>query len=406
MMLRPARLSEGRGADRRLGGRTLSVAFLPIADLHLPHNNREYYLSRELEDRGWKVHWLRPASGTNQGVAVGWSIIQYPDLELRGRKYLLPVYLAWRLRRHRIRLVWISGWTFRDLGELHWLVRILTAAGVGVAYDPIDPICEFAAAQADPESAGEAEPSCIERARGIYRMCDLTVCVTPQTRKMLIDHGAPGDRLMVGRWGTDAALFDPARVGKDLRDRFGIPRNRFVVGWLGTMERFKGLFELTLPLIEALGDQVENMHFVLAGRGTLAPTLRQWARERPHLPVSILPPVPYEEAAEFTAALDTYLVPTNPRTEYARSICPIKCFDALAMGTPLIVTRTDATLFLEKHGDLVELVDFDEDAVKQALLRIQRSDIHSRPRARRAIREYSHQQTSVVIADAMKRVLG
>ncbi|HEX6693827.1 MAG TPA: hypothetical protein VF035_03890, partial [Longimicrobiales bacterium] len=150
-----------------------SIAFLPVSRLHIPHNNREVYLSRELTSRGWQVHWLRPASGTNEGVPVQWPELRYPDLDIRGRTYLLPAYLALRLRAAGISTVWISGWTLRSIPELTWMVSILKRAGLRVVFDPIDPICEFLAAMREGEEGDEAEDRvCIDRMRSVYQQCD------------------------------------------------------------------------------------------------------------------------------------------------------------------------------------------------------------------------------------------
>jgi glycosyltransferase involved in cell wall biosynthesis len=377
-----------------------SIAFFPVRHLHIPHNNREIYLSRELASRGWNVYWLRPRSGTSDGVEPEWPILRFPDLDIRGRKYLLPAYLARRLRNAGIRIVWLSGWNIRDLSELRWMVRILKAAGIRIIYDPIDPICEFEAAQGrvDPDRQRER----IALVQKIYADCDLIVCVTPELLELLAEHGAPRDRLIVGRWGTDASRFDPASTRLDLRERLGLGPHTFLVGWLGTMEPFKGLREIVLPLIEATAWMELDIHFVIAGRGTLQPEVRQWARERPHLPVSILPSIPYDDAPNFTGSLDAYLVPTNPDSEYAQAVCPVKCFDALAMGTPLIVTRTRATRFLEDARGPVTLVDFDRDAFLAALLDRYRAPRPSAPTPGVHGREHSHQSVSVILADAIE----
>lgn len=372
------------------------IAFLPVRDLHLPHNLREVWLSRELVRRGWQVSWLRPRSGTNRGVQLDWPVLEYPDLDVRGRKYALPAYLAGRLRAERIRILWLSGWTMRDPRELAWLVRILAAAGTQVVYDPIDPVCEFLEAQ----GAGADEVvRCRRAARAIYHACSLTMCVTPEIREMLASAGAPRDRLHVARWGTDGTLFDPANVKCDLKQRLGLSEQTRLVGWLGTMEPFKGLHEVILPIVEMIGSTGNGIHFVIAGRGPLEASVREWANARTNLPVTILPSIEYHDAPAFTGSLDAYLVPTNPMTRFAQSICPVKCFDALAMGTPLIVSRTPATEFLGPHTNLVRFADFNAASFANALLGLLASVDRQQPRT--AVREYTHQTVSTAIADAI-----
>lgn len=378
--------------------RSRAIAFFPIPSLHLPHNYREYYLSRELAERGWSVSWLRPRSGENRGVSIEWPVIEFHDMDFRGRKYHLPVYLGTKLRRAGTHLVWLSGWNIRSRPHLYWMVRILKTLGLRIVYDPIDPICEFAAAQDD----ASVDRACACDLAQVYSMCDLTFCVTPEIRDLLVSNGAPADRLRIARWGTDGRLFDPATARCDLKDRLGLDPSAFLVGWLGGMELYKGLREVIMPLVETLSRDHPDIHFVIAGRGTLEPEIRRWAEERPHLAVTILPAIPYEEAPGFTGSLDAYLVPTNPRSSYAEAICPIKCFDALAMGTPLVVTRTEGTAFLDEYPT-VSFARFDHDSFLAALLELYRVRRPDRPQ--QSVTRFTHQQVSKEIADALETIV-
>lgn len=396
MTMRDPDRSTGRPSEGK--GR---IAFYPFrGELRFPRNNREYFLSRELAARGWQVRWLRPKSGENSGVDLEWPVLRLGDLDHRGRRFFYPVYLAGRLWAAGVDVLWLSGWTIRGLQELSWTVRAARAAGVRVVYDPIDPICEYEDAQR------EGEPTvleqCTERAADVYSACDLVTCVTPEIRQLLMDHGAPGERLVVARWGTDAKRFDPETVRCDFKERLGLDPDTFLVGWLGTMDRFKGLKEIIVPLAERISDSRGDVHFVIAGKGPLKPELERWAEEHPNVPVSVLGTIPYDEAPNFTGSLDAYLVPTLPRSAYAESICPVKCFDALAMGTPLITTSTSATRFLADFSELVSLVDHGRGAFLEALTRIHDADPDPPPERDAVEREYSHQAVSVDLADAIE----
>ncbi|HEX6693853.1 MAG TPA: glycosyltransferase, partial [Longimicrobiales bacterium] len=329
--------------------------------------------------------------------------LRYPDLDIRGRTYLLPAYLALRLRAAGIRTVWISGWTLRSIPELTWMVSILKRAGLRVVFDPIDPICEFLAAMREGEEGNEAEDRvCIDRMRAVYQQCDLVMSVTPELQELLVSNGAPSDRMLTARWTTDGELFHPARCGRSLKQRLGLSEDTFLAGWLGTMEPFKGLLEVILPMIEESARNSDGIHFVIAGRGSLEPEVRKWIAARDGLPVTVLPSIPYAEAPDFTASLDAYLVPTNPKTMYAQSICPIKCFDALAMGTPLVLTRTRATGFLTQYGKLVSFADFTPHSFLEQLHRV-RDMVRSEGRPA-PCDGYSHQRVSVEMADALENL--
>lgn len=387
-----------------------SIAFLPHRRLHYPLNNREYHVSRELVARGWRVRWLLQASGTNEGVEFPWPLTRFPDLDVRGRTYLLPVYLATALRRVRVDAVWLSGWALRSLPELMWMVRILKLSGLRVIYDPIDPICEYESAIGHMQD--ECYATCIRTLTRVFRLVDLTFCVTPEMRDLLASHGAPMATMRVARWGTDSRFFDPANVTPDLKERLGLAPDTFLVGWLGSLDPSRGLEEIILPLTQQLPAKLPGIHFVLAGRaleeqaGALGQRVRAWVARHSALPISILPSIPYAYAPSFTSSLDAYLMPTEPGTAFARAICPVKCFDALLMGTHTVITKTSATAFLDAFPDLVSLCAFDRGSFDQALTRLYHS-----PRRRRARQidsrfiEFTHQSVARSMADALHQLL-
>lgn len=391
-------------STERLAAATGTIAFYPFTgELRFPRNNREYFLSRELASRGWDVRWLRPESEGERQFELEWPVLRLADLDYRGRRFFYPLYLAARLRAAGVDVLWLSGWTIRNLQQLNWTVRAARAAGVRVVYDPIDPICEFEDAQAGGDTAGLSE--CTDRAASVYSACDLVTCVTPEMRELLVEHGAPAERLAVARWGTDAERFDPDAVQCDFRERLGLDPDTFLVGWLGTMDRFKGLKEIIVPLAESLPSTMPDAHVVIAGKGPLRSELRRWSEENPQVPVSVLSTIPYDEAPSFTGSLDAYLVPTLPRSAYGQSICPVKCYDALAMGTPLITTRTPATRCLAEFPALVSLVEDDLEAFLEALTRTYDENRAPDPARNAVEREYSHQAVSVELADTIGNMM-
>ncbi|MEA5115716.1 MAG: glycosyltransferase [Geobacteraceae bacterium] len=345
-----------------------SIAFFVYPVLRFPRNNRQYFLTEELLARGWHVIWLVPKSGINEGVPVDDHILHYDDLNIRGRTYLLPIYLGLMLRAKGIKYFWLSGWVITAARELSWLVRILRVLGIETIYDTIDPVCEFKLANRE-LSDSDAKSKCHKAMNSIYGLCKRVLCVTPEMKELLARNGADESRLIVARWGVDRNVFNRAVTKGDLRSKLGIDKNIFLVGWLGSMTEFKGLREMLLPLVERLAGE-GKIHFLIAGDGPLFGEVKAWVASLKKSAVTLLGRVPYGEAAEFTAALDAYLVTTNPDSEYARAICPIKCYDAIAMGTPLVTTRTPATEHLERMYGNVHLCDYDIDSLEKAVREI------------------------------------
>ena len=383
-------------------GLNRKIGFFVFKDIHVPHHLREYYASRELKSQGWEVEWLLPVSGKESpDLVLDWRVARYAECNFRGQKIAFPLYLALFLRRRRIRVVWVSGWAQRDPEALGWLVRILKVFGFKLVYDTVDPIELLSDAQ---EQDSPRIQQIRARMRQVYRACDLVLTVTPEIQRAMLSLGVPDDKVVACRWGTDATVFKAGADGGAFRREIGVDPDTFLVGWLGSMNPFKGLREIIVPLVEQCARRHSNVHFVIAGYGILEPELRRWVQENPALPVTILGRIPYREAAAFTGSLDAYLVPTNPDSLFARSICPVKCFDAIAMGVPALVTRTEGTTFLEPLSRLVHLCDFRVASFLgelEVLLATPRSERAARP----AFNGISHQTVAREITALIDRRL-
>ncbi len=372
------------------------IGFYVFRNIHVPHHLREYYASLELKKAGWDVEWLLPSSGdASDDLKVDWPIARYRECDFRGHKFLFPAYFGSFLKKRGIDTLWISGWAQRDPDALMWLVRILKLRDIRIIYDTVDPIELFDAAHS-PE--GKPDPRCSMKMSKVYDKCDMILAVTPEIGKFLESNGAGKGKIFSCRWGTDLSVFRPGNVTRDFRKEMGIGEDAFLVGWLGSMNPFKGLEEIVLPLIERCSGEFEGIHFVLAGYGILEDELRRWVRERPGLPVTIMGRIPYRDAGSFTGSLDLSLVSTNPGSDFARSICPVKVFDSLAMGVDVLVTRTDATEFLRGLSPSVHLCDFTVDSFHSEM-----KPVYSEKRRRKGVRSLytgiSHQSVSMQIRE-------
>lgn len=378
-----------------------SIAFFVYPVLRFPRNNREYYLTKELLSRGWRVTWLIPKSGVNEGVPVEDHILRYNDIDIRGRTYWLPLYLGVLLRAKGIRHLWLAGWAIRSTKEIYWLVRILRMFGIETIYDTIDPICDFELANGTFTTSEEAL-ACRRDINEIYGMCSRVLCVTPEIKSLFIQNGIDAAKLFVARWGTDSKLFNRSNIKGDFRSRLHIKESTILVGWFGLMAEFKGLTEMMLPLMEKVSKDI-NFHFLIAGDGPLYGEIEAWVTSKKNVAITLMGRLPYQEVAEFTASFDVYLVTTDTSSEFAQSICPIKCYDAVAMGTPLITTRTPATEHLLQISENVYLCDYDFNSFEKAIRYVAANIETIRTSRKREITNLiSHQSVSPEIADMLE----
>jgi glycosyltransferase involved in cell wall biosynthesis len=142
--------------------------------------------------------------------------------------------------------------------------------------------------------------------------------------------------------GADTELFDPAHIDREAaRQTFGFEGPTVV--FAGTPRGHKGVRELA----EAVGLVPRARLAVLARATDLAGP--EWKRLDPVK----LPLLPYEQLPCLLAAADVVAIPQLD-TDAARHQMPMKVFDAMAMGRPIVATAvSDLPEVLDGCGTLV-----------------------------------------------------
>jgi len=136
----------------------------------------------------------------------------------------------------------------------------------------------------------------------------------------------PNTHLLPG--GVDVSHFDPACVAPPRADVATLPRPR--VGLVGTIDD-----RVDVGLLAHCAESLPQTTLVLVG-----PVKRHRVDVGPleHLPnVHLLPPCPYSEVPAIVAALDVCLIPYRVNS-YTRGLSPIKLYEYLALGKPVVVT--------------------------------------------------------------------
>ena len=103
-----------------------------------------------------------------------------------------------------------------------------------------------------------------------------------------------------------------------------------IIGYLGTIER-RIDYDLVLEVVKLNPDK----SFVLAGpvEGNYIPEIMH------HLPnIHIIGPVPYDEVAQIIKSFDVAIIPFK-KDDVSNTIFPIKLFEYLSAGKPVVVTN-------------------------------------------------------------------
>jgi glycosyltransferase involved in cell wall biosynthesis len=196
----------------------------------------------------------------------------------------------------------------------------------------------------DPELAERSETYARRMAQEtrILHAVDGILPISEALADELASRGIPRDKMTTIPNGIDTdALGDPPR-DEDLRRRLGL-EGKVVVGYLGNLDHWREGIDV---LIEALGRlRRRGRHDVavlVVGDGIRREALERLARERGLTDrVVFTGRVPHAEVGGYYRQMDVF---ANPRVEEraARYITPLKPYEAMALGLPVLVSDLPA----------------------------------------------------------------
>jgi glycosyltransferase involved in cell wall biosynthesis len=211
-----------------------------------------------------------------------------------------------------------------------------------------------------------------ETERALARHTNRLIAVGPQVRDDLVELGvAPAEKFSVIRLGIDLdsrVLTVDRRA--EFRRLFGIPEDRFVVGWIGRMTAIKRVPDI-LAAFKALRDRGVEATLCLVGDGPDRDAVEQLASD-----LGIVRDVLFvgyqRDVAPYYAFFDAFLLPS------ANEGTPVVAIEALASERPVVATRVGGVPdvvddgedgFLVEVGDIPALADRLEQLARDPELR-------------------------------------
>ncbi|HTR96537.1 MAG TPA: sugar transferase [Candidatus Acidoferrales bacterium] len=200
-------------------------------------------------------------------------------------------------------------------------------------------------------------------ARFFQRRAVRVLVVTPGMRRQLAARGLEERRLVFLPNGADTELFQPA-AGPPGVNGHGRP---FTVLYAGTHGLVHGMDAL-LDAAEALRN--EDVRFRFVGDGVAKNALARSAAERGLVHCSFEPSVAPETLVERLHEADA-CVATTRASEFAGETIPVKLFDYLACGCPVVAAvRGDAAAIVEASGGGLVVEPENGAAIADALRRL------------------------------------
>jgi glycosyltransferase involved in cell wall biosynthesis len=202
--------------------------------------------------------------------------------------------------------------------------------------------------------------------RRTLKEADSVIVINEALRDYAVRMGARPETTRVIRAGVDTEHFGRNVDGSSVRQHYGIGEGDTVIFFMGWLYHFSGLHEVLKEMAKRKRDGL-GVKLLIVGDGD---ALEELQRERAELGledyVAFAGKQPYEKIPEFIAASDICLLPAHDNA-IMRDIVPIKMYEYMAMGKPVIATRLHGLLreFGDDNGVL--WIDRPEDSLRKAM---------------------------------------
>jgi len=197
------------------------------------------------------------------------------------------------------------------------------------------------------------------------RRSDVVCVINEGLKDYAVEMGAEPEKVHVVRAGIDVERFNPALDGSGVRKKFGIGEDDVVLFFMGWLYSFSGLREVAIELAK-VKDDYPNLKLLIVGEGDLYSELRRIKKDYGLQQLVLAGWQPYERIPKFIAASDVCLLPAY-NNEVMRYIVPIKMYEYMACGKPVIATRLPGIIKEFGEGNGVVYVDEPADVVKKAV---------------------------------------
>ncbi len=228
----------------------------------------------------------------------------------------------------------------------------------------------------------ETEQRCMRRAAAV-------VTLSESMKADIVSRGIEPQKVHVVPNGVDSIAFAPRERSAALAQRWGLT-GRFVFGYVSNLDHFREGHELLIEAAALYAAQGIDAVALIVGDGSRADELKAMARRRGvESRVVFTGKVPHSEVLDYYALYDVFVIPRVDERA-ARLVTPLKPFEAMAAGIPVVVSDLPALTEITGAGSRGRSFAVGDAADLVATLETLRSDdaarAHMRDEALRWVR--------------------
>jgi glycosyltransferase involved in cell wall biosynthesis len=152
----------------------------------------------------------------------------------------------------------------------------------------------------------------------------------------VVEMGGDINKISIIPAGVDLEKFNPHVDGSFVRNKYGVKKDDLLLFFMGWIYDFSGMKEVAESLATCGNEKIKLM---IVGEGDLyKPLLKMKSEKNLDGKLILTGKIPFEEIPKHVAAADICLLPAH-KNETMMNIVPIKIYEYMAMGKPVIATN-------------------------------------------------------------------
>lgn len=182
------------------------------------------------------------------------------------------------------------------------------------------------------------------------RQADAVVTLSESMKEDIVARGIPAERVHVVPNGVDPSVFIPRERDPELTAELGL-QGRFVFGYVSNLDHFREGQELLIDAAIELRNRGLDATALIIGDGRRREVLQEHAdRVDAGDAVHFTGKVPHDRVGDYYAQLDVFVIPRVDERA-ARLVTPLKPYEAMALGIPLVVSDLPALQEITGEGE-------------------------------------------------------